>query len=61
MIDLDVDDFLHVLGLLLSMENYDIHDHTLFSSMRFGEIMSVKRFENILKYLKLSENENEEQ
>ena len=58
---MDVDDFLHVLGLLLSMENYDIHGHTLFSSMKFGDIMSVKRFENILKYLKLSENENEEQ
>ena len=43
------------------MEIYDIHSHTLFSSMKFGEIMSVKRFENILKYLKLSENENEEQ
>ena len=29
--------------------------------MKFGEVMSIKRFENILKYLQLSENENEEQ
>ena len=29
--------------------------------MKFGEVMSIKRFENILKYLQLSEDENEEQ
>ena len=70
-IDLDEDEFLHVLGLLLPMEIYDTHsiqhlywsesEHTLFPSMKFGEIMSIKRFENILKYLQLSENEDEEQ
>ena len=70
-IDLDIDEFLHVLGLLLAMEIYDIHgpqhlywsnsEHTLFPSMKFGEVMSIKRFENILKYSQLSENENEEQ
>ena len=53
------------------MEIYDIHgpphlywsnsEHTLFPSMKFGDVMSIKRFENILKYLQLSENENEEQ
>ena len=62
---------MHVLGLLLAIEIYDIHgprrlhwsnsEHTLFSSMKFGEAMSIKRFENILKYLQLSEKENEEQ
>ena len=36
-------------------------EHFLFPSMKFGEVMSIKRFENILKYLQLSENENEEQ
>ena len=70
-IDLHVDEFLHILGLLLAMEIYDIHgpgclhwsesEHTLFSSMKFGEIMSIKKFGNILKYLKLSENEDKEQ
>ena len=29
--------------------------------MKFGEVMSIKRFKNILKYLQLSEDENEEQ
>ena len=63
--------FLHVLGILLTMEIYDIHsarrlywsnsEHTLFSSMKFGEVMSIKRFENIYEYLQLSENENEKQ
>ena len=70
-IDLDIHEFLHVLWLLLATEIYDIHDpqclywsnmeHFLFPSMKFGEVMSIKRFENILKYLQLSENENEEQ
>ena len=70
-IDLDIHEFLHVLSLLLATEIYDIHDpqclywsnreHFLFPSMKFGEVMSIKRFENILKYLQLSENENEKQ
>ena len=38
-----------------------LSEHTLFPSMKFGEATSIKRFENILKYLQLSENENEEQ
>ena len=38
-----------------------VNIYTLFPSMKFGEVMSIKRFENILKYLQLSENENEEQ
>ena len=35
-------------------------EHTLFPSMKFGEVMSIKIFENTSKYLLLSENENEE-
>ena len=68
---MDIDEFFHVLGILLAMEIYDSHgpqclywlnsEHTLFPSMKFGEVMSIKRFENILKHLQLSENENEEQ
>ena len=71
LIDSDKDEFLHVLGLLLAMKNYDIHgtqrlhwsnsEHTLFPFVKFGEVMSIKRFENILKYLQLSGNKNEEQ
>ena len=63
--------FLYVFGLLLAMEIYDIHgpewlywsnsEHTLFPFMKFGEVVSIKRFENILKHFQLSENENEEQ
>ena len=70
-IDLDIDESLHVLGLLLAMEIFYIHgprhlywlnsEHTLFTFMKFGEVMSIKRFENILKHLQLSEDENEEQ
>ena len=69
-IDLDIDEFLHALGILLAMEIYDSHgpqclywlnsEHTLFPSMKFGEVMSIKIFENTSKYLLLSENENEE-
>ena len=57
--------FLYVFGLLLAMEIYDIHgpqwlywlnsEHTLFPFMKFGELMSIKRFENILKLFQLSE------
>ena len=59
----------HVLGLLLAMEIYDIQgprclywlESEHLPSMKFDEIMSIKRFENILKYLQLSENKNEGQ
>ena len=48
-------------NLWYSWSSMPVLEHFLFPSMKFGEVMSIKRFENILKYLQLSENENEEQ
>ena len=70
-IDIDFDEVLHVLGLLIAMEVYEIHGpqrlywspkvNNLFPSMDFGKVMACRRFETILKYLQLSNSDNEDQ
>ena len=68
--DVDFDEVLHVLGLLIAMEVYKIHGpqrfywssqvSNLFPSMNFGNIMTYW-FETILKYLQLSNLDDEDQ
>ena len=70
-IDIDFDEVLHVLGLLIAMEVYEIHSprrlywspevNNLFPAMDFGKVMTCRRFETILKYLQLSNSDNENQ
>ena len=62
--DMDLDEFLHVLGLLLAMEVYEIHGprrlywssniNELFPGMNFEKVMACKRFERITAFLQLS-------
>ena len=69
--DIDLDEFLNLLGLLLEMEVYVIHGprrlywaksrHDLFPSFDFGKIMSRNRFEQIIKFMKLSVSDDEDQ
>ena len=69
--DVDFDEVLHVLGLLIAMEVYEIHGpqrfywssqvNNLFPSMDFGNIMTYRRFETILEYLQLSNLDDEDQ
>ena len=61
--DMDLDEFLHVLGLLLAMEVYEIHGlrrlywssniNELFPGMNFEKVMACKRFERIIAFLQL--------
>ena len=70
-INIDFDEVLHVLGLLIAMEVYEIHSprrlywspevNNLFPAMDFGKVMTCRRFETILKYLQLSNSGNENQ
>ena len=60
---LNLDEFLHFLGILLSMEVFEIlGPHTmywneegsdLFPAMNFGKIMSCTRFKEIARFLQL--------
>lgn len=70
-IDVDFNDFLHVLGHLFTMEIYEIHGpprqywfaemNDLFPSINFNKVLSYKRFEKIMLYLRLSNADNEDQ
>ena len=61
---MDLDEFLHVLGLLLAMEVYEIHGlrrlywssniNELFPGTNFEKVMACKRFERIIAFLQLS-------
>ena len=62
--DMDLDDFLHVLELLLAMEVYEIHGlrrlywssniNELFPGIKFEKVMVCKRFERIIAFLQCS-------
>lgn len=70
-IDVDFDDFLHVLGHLLTIEIYEIHVpprqywfaemNDIFPSINFNKVLSYKRFEKIMLYLRLSNADDEDQ
>ena len=56
-------EFLHFLGILWSMEVVDLHgprhlysanENGLFQSKSYGKVMSRNRFEDIIRYLQLS-------
>ena len=68
--NLDHNEFLHFLGILLSMEVVDIHvprhlywanENGMFPNMNYGKIMSRNQFEDIIKYLQLSHNKDSDQ
>ena len=62
--DMDLDEFLHVLGLLLAMEVFEIHGprrlywssniNELFPRMNFEKVTTCKRFKRIIAFLQLS-------
>ena len=63
-------EFLHLLGILLSVEVVDIHgprhlywanENGLFPSMNSGKVLSGNRFEDIMRYLQLSNNSDPDQ
>ena len=68
--DVDFDE-VHVLGFLIVMEVYKMHGprrfywpsqvNNLFPSMDFGNVMPYWRFETILKYLQLSNLDDDQQ
>ena len=63
-ISIDLDEFLHFLGIFLSMEIFEIHgprrlywneeESLLFPGMNHGKIMSRTRLEELAKYVQLS-------
>ena len=62
-------EFLHFLGILLSME-VDIHgprhlywanENGLFPSLNYGKVMSCNRIEDIMRYLQLSNDSDPDQ
>ena len=68
--EMDFPEFLHILGLLLTMQVYEIHGphrmywtegDDIFPSFEFGKIMSYHRFDDILRFLQLSFDEDPEQ
>ena len=71
--DVDFDEVLHVLGLLIAMEVYKIHGpqrfywssqvniNNLLPPMDFGNALTNQKFETILKYLQLSDLDDEDQ
>ena len=69
--DIDFGEFLHVIGIFLTMEVHEIHglrrlqwsnEHNgIFSSMNFGEIISCKQFESIIANLQLSLSKSPDQ
>ena len=68
--NLDHNEFLHFLGILLSMEVVDIHgprhlywanEDGMFPNMNHGKIMSRNQFEDIMKHLQLSHNKHSDQ
>ena len=68
---MNLDEFLHVLGIILSMEIIEIHGpqrlywemkgNSLFHSLEYVKVMSLKKFENILQYLQFSSNADPDQ
>ena len=67
---MDQVEFLHFPGILLSMEANDIHgpkhlywanENGLFPGMNYGKVMSYIRFEDIMRYLQLSNDSNRDQ
>ena len=63
-VNIDLDDFLHFLGIFISMEVFEIHrpcrlywskeDNFLFLGRNFGKIMTRTRLEEMEKYMHLS-------
>ena len=61
--DIDLDEFLHVLGLLLAMQVYEIHGprrfywwsniNKLFPGVNLEKASACKRFERIIAFLQL--------
>ena len=68
---LNLDEFLHFLGILLSMEVLKIHGphkmywneegNDLFLAMNFGKIMSCIRFKEIVRFLQFSFDQDPDQ
>ena len=68
---LNLDDFLHFLGILLSMDVFEIYGSCkmywnedgsdLFPAVNFGKIMSRTRFEEIARFLQLSFDQDHDQ
>ena len=68
--EITLDEFLHLLGLIYSMEvqklperrmYWSTTDDGIFKGMNYGAVMSRDRFESILINLKLSKSENKDQ
>ena len=69
--DLELDESLHIIGIFLSMEVYEIHDSRrmywnqesdgIFPAMNFGKIISRQRFESVVANLQLSWEEDPDQ
>ena len=60
---MDFDEFLPVIGIFLAMEVHEIHGprRLYWSNEHIGEIISCKRFENIIPNLQLSLSESPDQ
>lgn len=69
--DMNLDEFLHVLGIILSRGVIELHgpqylyremkENSLFPSLKYGKVMSLKRFESILRYFQFSSNADPDQ
>ena len=68
--NLDHLEFLHFLGILLSMEVVDIHgprhlywanENGLFPSMNYGKVMGHNQFEDIMRYLQFLNDSDPDQ
>ena len=63
-ISIDLDEYLHFLGIFLCMEIFEIHgprrlywneeENLLFPGMNYGKIVTRTRFEELAKYMQLS-------
>ena len=63
---MNLDEFLHILGIILSMDVIEIHGpqrlywelkgNNLFPSLEYEKFTSLKRFESILQYLQFYSN-----
>ena len=64
--NLDQVEFLHFLGILLSkavdgpIHLYWTNENGQFPSMNYGKVMSRNRFEDIMRYLQLSNDSDKE-